>query len=142
MFAYSHANTPLGQSERTYYLSYYFINNADVRKGGDLLKLFEQSNLVNNNVFFDGQITNCKRSKVEHLHLQIVYELFLLSCLLDYCVITRIFSCMNLERGQSPTLSRASCVTVHLIYIHADYWLFTEIIVTLTNACMKTCFVW
>ena len=25
MFAYSHANTPLGQSERTYYLSY-FIN--------------------------------------------------------------------------------------------------------------------
>ena len=26
MFTYSHANTPLGQSERTYYLSY-FINN-------------------------------------------------------------------------------------------------------------------
>ena len=48
MFAYSHANTPLGQSECTYYLSYYFINNADVRKGGDLLKSFEQSNLVNN----------------------------------------------------------------------------------------------
>ena len=27
MFAYSHANTPLGQSERAYYLSY-FINNC------------------------------------------------------------------------------------------------------------------
>ena len=26
VFTYSHANTPLGQSERTYYLSY-FINN-------------------------------------------------------------------------------------------------------------------
>ena len=27
MFTYSHANTPLGQSERAYYLSYFVINN-------------------------------------------------------------------------------------------------------------------
>ena len=26
MFTYSHANTPLGQSERAYYLSYFIIN--------------------------------------------------------------------------------------------------------------------
>ena len=27
MFTYSHANTPLGQSERAYYLSYFIIDN-------------------------------------------------------------------------------------------------------------------
>ena len=27
MFIYSHTNTPLGQSERAYYLSYFIINN-------------------------------------------------------------------------------------------------------------------
>ena len=28
MFTYSHANTPLGQSERAYYLSYFITSNA------------------------------------------------------------------------------------------------------------------
>ena len=28
MFTYFHANTPLGQSERAYYLSYYIIDNG------------------------------------------------------------------------------------------------------------------
>ena len=28
MFTYSHANTPLGQSERAYYLSYFVVINA------------------------------------------------------------------------------------------------------------------
>ena len=29
MFPYSHANTPLGQSERAYYLSYFINTNVD-----------------------------------------------------------------------------------------------------------------
>ena len=34
MFTYSHANTPLGQSERAYYLSYFINGDADwVKKG-------------------------------------------------------------------------------------------------------------
>ena len=28
VFTYSHANTPLGQSERAYYLSYFIIDNS------------------------------------------------------------------------------------------------------------------
>ena len=43
---------------------------ADVRKGGDLLKSFEQSHPVNNMRFF--LRTNCKRAKDQHLHVQIV----------------------------------------------------------------------
>ena len=39
MFTYSHANTPLGQSERAYYLSYFIITNnykfVAVNVGGD-----------------------------------------------------------------------------------------------------------
>ena len=31
MFTYSHANTPLGQSERAYYLSYFIIGDNDVK---------------------------------------------------------------------------------------------------------------
>ena len=30
MFTYSHANTPLGQSERAYYLSYFINSNSTV----------------------------------------------------------------------------------------------------------------
>ena len=37
--------------------------------------------------------TNCKRDKVQHLHVQIVC----ITCLLDYCVITRIPSRTNHE---------------------------------------------
>ena len=37
MFTYSHANTPLGQSERAYYLSYFIIvNNMACNSGGML----------------------------------------------------------------------------------------------------------
>ena len=32
MFTYSHANTPLGQSERAYYLSYFIMDNERGRK--------------------------------------------------------------------------------------------------------------
>ena len=51
---------------------------ADVRKGGDLLKSFEQTNLLNNlrSITFKSG-ANC------------VHELFLQSCLLDDCVLTR-----------------------------------------------------
>ena len=94
---------------------------ADVRKGADLLKSFEQSNLVNNMCSFTYKFL--KGQSPTSSHANCVYELFLQSCLLqycskvDYCVITRIPSCTNHKRGQSPTLSRASCVTVHLMQI-------------------------
>ena len=32
MFTYSHANTPLGQSERSYYLSYFINSYIDINK--------------------------------------------------------------------------------------------------------------
>ena len=88
---------------------------ADVRKGGDFLKSFEQSNLVNNMrsfmyKFYKGRSPTFSRANCVH-------ELFSKSCLLDYCLITRIPSRTNHERGQSPTLSRASCVTVNLMQI-------------------------
>ena len=44
---------------------------ADVRKGIDLLKSFEQSNLLNNMACVLSH-TNRKRGKVQHLHVQIV----------------------------------------------------------------------
>ena len=59
---------------------------ADVRKGGDLLKLFEQINLTNNlrpftfKLYGKGQSSTSSRANCVH-------ELFLQSCLLDYCVI-------------------------------------------------------
>ena len=34
MFTYSHANTPLGQSERAYYLSYFINANVNVNFAG------------------------------------------------------------------------------------------------------------
>ena len=42
---------------------------TDVRKGGDLLKSFEQSDLLNN---MCPSRTNCKKDKVQRLHMQIV----------------------------------------------------------------------
>ena len=34
MFTYSHANTPLGQSEHAYFLSYFIINNYSLSPNG------------------------------------------------------------------------------------------------------------
>ena len=38
MFTYSHANTPLGQSERAYYLSYFIKSNMWLQNRGLLKK--------------------------------------------------------------------------------------------------------
>ena len=46
-------------------------------------------------------------SRISEIFCQMVSTLY-------YCVITQIPSRTNHERGQSTTLSRASCVTVHL----------------------------
>ena len=54
MFTYSHANTPLGQSERAYYLSY-FINEY-------IRRLYGQYMLINgvrlaHHIFFASEVT-------------------------------------------------------------------------------------
>ena len=56
MFTYSHANTPLGQSERAYYLSYFIISITEgehsemvtVQVGGVDLKMFIDSGANSN----------------------------------------------------------------------------------------------
>jgi len=68
---------------------------ADVRKGSDLLKSFEQINLLNNLRSFTFKLQSPTSSRVNCLH-----ELFLQSCLLDYCVITR--NPDSCERGLKP----------------------------------------
>ena len=109
---------------------------ADVRKGADLLKSFEQSNLVNNMCSFTYKFL--KGQSPTSSHANCVYELFLQSCLLqyhskvDYCVITQLL-CDNLnslmyepQKGaKSNTLTCQECDCTS----HAD-WLCTVIIVT------------
>ena len=60
---------------------------ADFRKGGDLLKSFEQINLVKQFAFFHIQFVKGQSSTSSRANC--VHELFLESCLLDYCVITQ-----------------------------------------------------
>ena len=58
VFTYSHANTPLGQSERTYYLSYFI--NARVKSTEILFELWlihDEGRSININ-----QIHNLKRN--------------------------------------------------------------------------------
>ena len=38
MFTYSHANTPLGQSEHAYYLSYFIKNNTNHKQTNNILQ--------------------------------------------------------------------------------------------------------
>ena len=62
MFTYSHANTPLGQSERAYYLSY-FINNNTAEQDiscpelHDGIKTCQNLAFLNRIFFPGGQIT-------------------------------------------------------------------------------------
>ena len=58
MFTYSHANTPLGQSERAYYLSY-FINNSSRVKNIPITEL----PYIWNGFFFFWSFAMCKKLK-------------------------------------------------------------------------------
>ena len=44
MFTYSHANTPLGQSERAYYLSYFTITSPYVIQIEQTYHIWQQTN--------------------------------------------------------------------------------------------------
>ena len=56
MFTYSHANTPLGQSERAYYLSLsYFIMIFGINTASDISKLLRVISRAVRRVKFSGQ---------------------------------------------------------------------------------------
>ena len=68
VFTYSHANTPLGQSERAYYLSYFIKHNNPVISWTVYITEIlycehltdERSNIFGTNNFFTGTDLTCK----------------------------------------------------------------------------------
>ena len=71
MFTYSHANTPLGQSERAYYLSYFI--NLDIFAG--LIGLICRFFCVIASLFIASRIKTCQQSSGDRRDFDVTIDL-------------------------------------------------------------------